>query len=259
MTTRPAAVAGAFYPREAQALRADVTRLLAAARASADADLKALIAPHAGYVYSGPVAASAYKQLEAHRERIKRVVLLGPAHRVYLTGMALPSVDAFETPLGQVLLDRQAIEQLLSLPAVAVSDEAHAMEHCLEVHLPFLQMVLADFQLVPIVVGDCPAEDVARVLEYFWNDKTFILVSSDLSHFHTYDTACRLDAATSAKMVARHDGLKGEEACGAYAINGLMRLAQARNLTVDVLDVRNSGDTAGERQRVVGYGSYALR
>ena len=258
MTTRPAAVAGAFYPSDANVLRTDISRFMAGAEPAAQPDLKALIVPHAGYIYSGPIAASAYRLLEAHRERIRRVVLVGPAHRVYLTGMAFPSVDAFETPLGEVPIDTDAIEQALSLPATGISDEAHALEHCLEVHLPFLQTLLSDFQLIPIVVGECPADAVARVLEHFWDDETFILVSSDLSHFHTYEAAQQLDAETTNKIVARQDGLHGEEACGAHAINGLMRLARAHDLSVSVLVVRNSGDTAGNRSRVVGYGAYAL-
>ena len=258
MTVRPAAVAGTFYPSDPETLRTEVRRLLKAARPAADAELKALIVPHAGYVYSGAVAASAYRLLEAHRERIRRVVLIGPAHRVHLSGIALPSVDAFETPLGEVPLDRAAMAGALSLPAVGISDEAHALEHCLEVHLPFLQTVLADFDLVPMVVGDCPANAVARVLEQFWDNETLILISSDLSHFHSYEAACALDTATSSRILARDDHLDGEAACGARAINGLMRLAQAHDLSVSLLELRNSGDTAGDRQRVVGYGSYVL-
>lgn len=258
MTTRPAAVAGSFYPGEPEMLRATIDRMLGVAEPAVEPELKALIAPHAGYVYSGPIAASAYRLLERHRDRIRRVVVIGPAHRVHLRGLAFPSVDAFETPMGEVLLDRDAIERALSSPATGISDDAHAMEHCIEVHLPFLQAVLTDFLLVPILVGDCPAEDVASVLELLWDDETFILVSSDLSHYRSYETARDLDAETSAKIVAKHDRLHGEEACGAHAINGLMRLAKKHDLSVTVLDIRNSGDTAGDRHQVVGYGAYAL-
>lgn len=258
MRTRPAAVAGLFYPDEPDTLRAAVLRMLEGQAPDDGPAPKALIAPHAGYVYSGPTAARAYRLLEPHRDDIRRVVLIGPAHRVYLRGLAFPSVDAFDTPLGQVPLDRAAIEDALALPATGLSDEAHAMEHSLEVHLPFLQAVLGDFELIPIVVGDCPADQVARVLEHFWGDGTLIVVSSDLSHFHDYDTARDLDAGTSARIVARDDGLHGEQACGARAINGLMRLARNHDLSVDVLAVCSSGDTAGDRQRVVGYGAYAL-
>ena len=257
-TIRPAAVAGAFYPGDPEDLEASVARMLEGASAPVDAVPKALIAPHAGYVYSGPIAATAYQLLARHRQGIRRVVLLGPAHRAYLEGLAFPSVDAFETPLGDVPLDRQAINQALALPGTVVSDEAHALEHCLEVQLPFLQRVLSDFQLVPILVGRCPAETVARVLESLWGDQTLLIISSDLSHYHAYEEARQLDAQTSARILARDEGLHGEEACGAAAINGLMRLARDHDLAVSALDVRNSGDTAGDRHQVVGYGAYVL-
>jgi AmmeMemoRadiSam system protein B len=177
---------------------------------------------------------------------------------VYLDGLAVPSVDAFETPLGNVPLDREAIERVLALPATSTSDQAHAQEHCLEVQLPFLQVVLSDFTLVPILVGRCPVETVARVLESLWDAATLVIVSSDLSHYHSYEEARQLDDQTSARILAREDGLHGEEACGAAAINGLMRLAKDHDLVVTALDVRNSGDTAGDRQKVVGYGAYVL-
>ena len=258
MTARPAAVAGMFYPADTATLERTVLELLAAAPAG-DSDAKAIIAPHAGYPYSGPTAACAYRLLESRRERIRRVVLLGPAHRVYLQGMALPSVDAFATPLGNVPLDLRGVEQALAQPGTQVSDEAHAAEHSLEVHLPFLQTVLDDFELVPIVVGACPARDVEAVIDALWGgDETVIIVSSDLSHFHAYADARAIDAQTTARIESRETTLRGEEACGAYALNGLLLAAQARGLRVRTLDVRNSGDTAGDRQRVVGYGSYAL-
>jgi AmmeMemoRadiSam system protein B len=247
-----------FYPAEPATLERTLAGLLDAVPAGDD-DVKAIIAPHAGYQYSGPTAAVAYRLLESRRSRIERVVLLGPAHRVYLQGMALPSVEAFTTPLGDVPVDTGAIERALQLPGTQVSDEAHAFEHSLEVHLPFLQTVLEDFRLVPIVVGACPAREVEAVLEALWGgDETLIVVSSDLSHFHTYDEARELDARTTARIEARETALHGEEACGAYAVNGLLRAARSRGLRVRTLDVRNSGDTAGDRQRVVGYGAYAL-
>ncbi len=247
-----------FYPAEAATLESAVTELLAAAP-DGDDDAKAIIAPHAGYVYSGPTAAHAYRLLERRRERIRRVVLLGPAHRVYLQGMAVPSVDAFTTPLGDVAIDTDAVRQALELPGVQVSDEAHAAEHSLEVHLPFLQTVLDDFKLVPIVVGVCEANDVETVLETLWGgDETLIVASSDLSHFHPYTEAQEIDANTTARIEARETALRGEEACGAYAVNGLLLAATAKGLRVRTLDVCNSGDTAGDRFRVVGYGAYAL-
>lgn len=258
MTVRPAAVAGMFYPADAVMLQRTVRELLAAAPPG-DSEAKAIITPHAGYPYSGPTAAHAYRLLEGRRQRIRRVVLLGPAHRVYLQGMALPSVDAFATPLGDVPIDAQGVEQALAQPGTQVSDEAHAAEHSLEVQLPFLQTVLDDFQLVPIVVGACPAGDVETVIDALWGgDETVIVVSSDLSHFHAWADARAIDARTTARIEARETTLQGEEACGACALNGLLLAAQAHGLRVRTLDVRNSGDTAGDRVRVVGYGSYEL-
>jgi hypothetical protein len=258
MTARPAAVAGLFYPAGKTALQGTVSALLGEAPAS-DEVAKAIIAPHAGYVYSGPTAACAYRLLEKRREQIRRVVLLGPAHRVYLHGMALPSVDAFSTPLGDVPIDAAGVRKALTLPGTQVSDEAHAQEHSLEVQLPFLQTVLDDFQLVPIVVGICPAHEVEAVIEALWGgDETLIVISSDLSHYHIYDDAREIDAQTTTRIEHRDAALDGEDACGAYALNGLMLAAKAHDLQVHTLDVRNSGDTAGDKRRVVGYGAYAL-
>jgi AmmeMemoRadiSam system protein B len=258
MSARPAAVAGLFYPGDSAALERSVMELLAKAPAD-DAHAKAIIAPHAGYPYSGPTAAHAYRLLEGRRSRIRKVVLIGPAHRVYLQGMALPSVDAFATPLGDVPIDLDGVELALAQPATQVSDEAHALEHSLEVHLPFLQAVLDDFRLVPIVVGVCSEDAVAAVLEALWGgEETVIVASSDLSHFHAYAEARAIDAQTTKRIEARNTNLQGEEACGAYALNGLLLAAQAHDLQVRTLDVRNSGDTAGDRHRVVGYGAYVL-
>src|SRR5210317_2175010 len=258
MKARRAAVAGMFYPVDKAVLERTVAELLAAAPASSD-NAKAIIAPHAGYQYSGPTAAHAYRLLEGRRDRIGRVVLLGPAHRVYLQGMAVPSVDAFKTPLGNVMIDAEAVGKVLDLPGMQVSDEAHADEHSLEVHLPFLQTVLDDFRLVPIVVGNCPAHEVEAVLSELWGgDETLIVVSSDLSHFHAYDMAREIDASTTARIEARDATLHGEDACGANAVNGLLLAATSQGLQVRTLDTRNSGDTAGDKSRVVGYGAYAI-
>ena len=258
MKAREAAVAGLFYPGEADTLGHTVAALLAEAPED-DREAKAIIVPHAGYQYSGPTAACAYRLLENRRKQIRKVVLLGPAHRVYLQGMALPSVDAFTTPLGDVPIDTDGVKRALELPGTQVSDDAHAAEHSLEVHLPFLQAVLDDFRLVPIVVGVCPATEVAAVLEALWGgDETLIVVSSDLSHYHAYDDARAIDASTTARIEARDAAIHGEEACGAYALNGLLLAAKARDLNVHTLDLRNSGDTAGDKQQVVGYGAYAL-
>ncbi|MDP6709044.1 MAG: AmmeMemoRadiSam system protein B [Alphaproteobacteria bacterium] len=263
MTVRPAAVAGTFYPAEGARLGAQVDDFLARAVARLPADAptpKALIVPHAGYVYSGPIAATAYARLAALRGQIERVVLLGPAHRVALTGLAVPSVAAFETPLGRLALDRPAIEALLALPEVQVSDEAHAQEHSLEVHLPFLQRTLGSVRLVPIVVGAAAPETVARVLEQLWGGpETLIVVSTDLSHFHDYDAAQTRDARTCGAIESlAYRQIGPEDACGARPVNGLLRLAQLKDLRATTLDVRNSGDTAGPRDRVVGYGAWCL-
>jgi AmmeMemoRadiSam system protein B len=241
------------------ALKRTVDGYLSVIRAT-QAPPKALIVPHAGYVYSGPVAASAYATLRASRTTISRVVLLGPAHRVPVPGLAATSADRFETPLGAIPLDRAAIDQALTLPWVRVMDEAHALEHSLEVQLPFLQEVLEDFSLVPFVVGNASAEQVAEVLDLLWGGpETLIVVSSDLSHYHGYDTAQRLDAATTAAIEAlRPEDIGEEQACGRAPVSGLLVEARRRGLHVDTLDLRNSGDTAGTRDRVVGYGAYVF-
>lgn len=256
---RPPAVAGLFYPGAPQTLRQTVDALLAEAKAPAEAPPKALIVPHAGYVYSGPVAATAYALLRPLAEKITRVVLLGPSHRVPLRGMATSAADAFDTPLGQVPLDREAVARLAEAGVPAI-DAAHAQEHALEVQLPFLQAVLAEFTLVPIVVGLAEAAEVAAVLDRVWGgEETLILVSSDLSHYHDYDTARRIDGETVA-AIARLDPapLDGDHACGCHAVAGLLTAARQRGLGVATLDVRNSGDTAGPRGEVVGYASFAF-
>ena len=260
-TVRPAAVAGMFYPGAEQELSATVGQLLNAANREPHAALspKALIAPHAGYIYSGAVAAQAYQLLPQRAETIERVVMLGPAHRAYVDGMAFPSVDAFATPLGEVPLDRPSIAAALQLPETQVYDEAHTLEHCLEVQLPFLQMTLPHFTLVPFLVGQCSAAAVARVLEALWGgEETLIVVSSDLSHFLPYTEANVRDQNTTRKIESHDTHLVGEEACGAYAINGLMQCRAAQAMPVHTLSLCNSGDTAGDRSRVVGYGAYAL-
>lgn len=255
---RPAAVAGLFYPAEPRELRAQLQRLLAdnPSRGSAP---KALIAPHAGYIYSGPVAARAYNLLAPVAARIRRVLLLGPAHRVPLRGLALPHSTAFRTPLGDVPLDTDAMAELDALPGVQRSDEAHRQEHSLEVHLPFLQLVLPQFSLIPLVVGWSEAGQMARVLERLWGgDETLVVVSSDLSHYHAYAEAHRLDEETARHIESQASTLEGEQACGAYPLNGLLAFARMRRLQVSRLDLRNSGDTAGGRDRVVGYGAWSL-
>lgn len=256
---RRPAVAGIFYPDDPRELTRDVQTYLASAQPARGARTpKALIAPHAGYVYSGPVAASAYAALEG--ASVRRVVLLGPSHRVALRGLAAPTSDVFTTPLGPIPLDRATLDALCRLPQVSERDDAHAAEHSLEVHLPFLQAVLGEFSLVPLVVGDATAEEVAEVLDAVWDGpETLIVVSSDLSHYYDAETARRLDAATT-RAIATLDpsGLDSESACGRVPVRGLLVAARERGLTCEVLDVRNSGDTAGPSDRVVGYGSYAF-
>lgn len=253
---RPAAVAGLFYSENAATLHGDIEALLAAAAplTTLPRPPKALIVPHAGYIYSGPVAAKAYAQLRPLRDRVRRVVLLGPVHRVPVRGLALPNVAAFSTPLGTVALDHEWVERLRLLRQVTVSSAAHAMEHSLEVQLPFLQTVLSDFRLVPLAVGDAHAEQVAEVIDAAWGGaETLIVVSSDLSHYLSYEHARRVDAETCDAIVQLRGELDHDQACGGTPINGLLQVARRRHLTPHLLDLRNSGDTAGDRARVVGY------
>jgi hypothetical protein len=260
LRVRPPAVAGAFYADSPGALGRELDDALAQARpVSLPAPPKALIVPHAGYVYSGPIAASAYRSLAAARERVRRVVVLGPCHRVAVRGLALPGVDAFDTPLGRVPIDADAICALAGLPQVVVSPAAHAREHSLEVQLPFLQRWLADFTLVPLAVGDATAAEVAEVIERLWGgEETLVVVSSDLSHYHRYDDARAIDAATVRSILGCSAGLDHEQACGATPIAGLLEVVRRRGLVPQLLDLRNSGDTAGDRSRVVGYAAIAF-
>lgn len=256
--TRPPAVAGSFYPGEPTVLASTVDGLLASAKPAAGPVPKALIVPHAGYVYSGPTAAAAYARLAPGAERLRRVVLLGPAHRVPFDGLALPDADVFETPLGPIAIDAEARARVVDLPGVIVSDVAHRDEHSLEVQLPFLQRILRDFTLVPFAVGDAPPDVVAKVLDALWGgDETAILVSSDLSHYLPYEVAQATDARTAERILGRRV-LEHHHACGATPVNGLLSEARRRNLKGEVVDLRNSGDTAGPRGRVVGYGAFAF-
>ena len=260
MVVREPAVAGTFYPGQPTRLRHELESFLEDAESVRPAPApKALIVPHAGYMYSGAVAASVYRRLKPIAAQIRRVVLLGPAHTVYLDGMAIPKVSGFATPLGEIPVDNEAIEVVSSLPGVAYSNAAHSREHSLEVQLPFLQTVLKDFSLVPIVVGRCEADLVAAVIDALWGGpETLILISSDLSHFLSYGEARELDGSTCKRIVDKSSDLTGEEACGAHAINGLMKSRHCQALSVELVDLRNSGDTAGDRRRVVGYGAFAL-
>ena len=258
---RPAAVAGFFYPQDPGELRGAVRQYLTLAPQTHNlAPPKALIAPHAGYIYSGLTAAIAYTSFLPHRESITRVVLLGPAHRVYIKGLALSSATHFSTPLGLIEIDRTAVTALQSLPQVITSDPAHQQEHSLEVHLPFLQYLLGTFSLVPLVVGAAHPAEVAEVLELLWGGpETLIIISSDLSHYHDYNTARKIDAATTHAIEGKQlENIGSNQACGCMPIRGLLQVARTRHLQVKTLDLRNSGDTAGTRDRVVGYGAYAF-
>ena len=261
ITERPPAVAGLFYPEDPAELASAVEDYLRGARAdTAAAPAKALIVPHAGYVYSGPVAASAYAELRQQRAVVRRVVLLGPSHHLALGGLATSSADRFLTPLGSIPIDREAVELAERLPQVSAIDAAHGREHSLEAQLPFLQCALDEFSLVPFSVGDATAEEVAQVLEALWGGpEVLVVISSDLSHYHDYETARRLDAATTRAIEElRPEGLDYGSACGRAPLCGLLVVAKRRGLRVRTVDVRNSGDTAGDRDRVVGYGSYVL-
>lgn len=259
---RQPAVAGAFYPGQRQTLLNDVHTLLGAARPRPDTAPpvpKAIIVPHAGYIYSGSTAAQAYAHLAAGRNVIRRVVLLGPVHRVPVRGLALPSGDAFATPLGEVELDAQAIAEIAHLPQVVVSAAAHALEHSLEVQLPFLQAVLDDFKLVPLAVGDATPTEVAQVLEALWGGpETLLVVSSDLSHYLPYRTAQSVDQDTVQQILNLKDSLTHSQACGGTPINGLLLAARRHHLRAELLGLCNSGDTAGDKSRVVGYASIAF-
>ena len=260
--TRPAAVAGMFYPGSATALARDIRQMLAASAPPATTRgqrVKAIIAPHAGYIYSGPIAASVYAPLAKVGAGIRRVILLGPTHRVAVNGLALPAAGAFATPLGVVAVDQQAVAAIAHLPQVVVSDAAHAAEHSLEVQLPFLQTVLGDFGLLPLAVGRASPEQVAEVLECLWGgDETLFVISSDLSHYLPYDTARATDGDTARHIVALDAHIDHQQACGATPVNGLLLAARRHGLRARLIDLRNSGDTAGDRSRVVGYGAFCF-
>lgn len=259
---RPAAVAGTFYPADPGDLAREVAGYVAEAPAGRPAPRfpKAIVVPHAGFIYSGPVAAPAYALLRPARGLVKRVVLLGPCHRVAVRGLALPAASAFETPLGRVPVDAAAVRALRALPQVTVSAATHAQEHALEVQLPFLQTVLGDFSLVPLVVGAASAEEVAEALDALWGGpETLIVISTDLSHYRRYDDARAIDGTTVASILALDTAIDHEQACGATPLAGFLAIAGRRGLQGELLDARNSGDTAGGRDRVVGYASFAFR
>jgi len=256
--TRPAAVAGLFYPRDRVRLQTEVTELLSEVAPLSNIIPKALVAPHAGYAYSGRVAGAAFEKLRANAQTIRRVVLIGPAHYVHLSGIAAPRVDAFETPIGRVLVDTEACSQIGGFEFVTQTDAPHEPEHALEVELPFLQSVLPSFQLVPLVVGDAAPQQVAQLLRQLWDGpETLIVVSSDLSHYHSYETAQRLDLSTAEAIEqGEWTSLSSSRACGWLAVAGLLIETRRRGLGSYRLALCNSGDTVGSRDRVVGYGAW---
>jgi len=259
-TVRTPAVAGMFYPANAHKLRTMLNDFLKETKSYSENVPKAIIAPHAGYIYSGPVAASVYARLTAARDTINRVVLLGPSHRVPLRGLACSRMAYFATPLGNIPVDKAAIDEISTLPQVSTLEHAHAQEHSLEVQLPFLQAVLGDFSVIPLVVGEASPEQVGEVLEKLWGgEETLIVISSDLSHYHDYETAQKMDKLTSQAIEnLRPEDIHYEQACGRIPLSGLLQVARARGMHAQTVDLRNSGDTAGPRNQVVGYGAYVF-
>lgn len=256
---RPAAVAGMFYEGDPARLAADVRSLLTKDAETSRPPPKAIMAPHAGYIYSGPIAGTVYSRLAPWHATIRRVILLGPTHRVAVRGLAVPSTQFFATPLGKVRIDREALDAIADLAQVVVSDVAHAQEHSLEVQIPFLQTVLDDFALLPLAVGHATPQEVAEVIERLWGGpETLVVVSSDLSHYLPYATANRVDHDTCEHILRFDAHIDPEQACGAYPINGLLLAARRHGLQPELLDLRNSGDTAGDKSRVVGYAAFAF-
>ncbi|MBC8338604.1 MAG: AmmeMemoRadiSam system protein B [Rhodospirillales bacterium] len=258
---RAPAVAGQFYPAQPGELEAQIQGLLRDAEAGQGPAPKAIIAPHAGYIYSGAIAAKAYARLAPAADTITRVVLLGPCHRVAVQGLALSSADVFRTPLGDIPLDQDAAESLADFPQVQVFDATHQFEHSLEVHLPFLQRVLGDFSLVPLVVGEASPNDVADVIEALWGGpETVFVISTDLSHYLDYDAAREIDARTCSAIEALDpSAITSNGACGRFPVGGMLAAAKRRSMTITTLDLRNSGDTAGSKDHVVGYGAWMLQ
>lgn len=262
---RHPAVAGTFYPGPREVLSQEVTALMAAASVDAERPAatrlapKLLIVPHAGYIYSGATAALAYAQLATVRQSIRRVVVLGPVHRVPVRGLALPGSAVFATPLGDIEIDQAAVALITAMPQVVVSPAAHAQEHSLEVQLPFLQALLADFKLLPLAVGDATPQQVAEVLEALWGgDETLIVISTDLSHFLPYVQAQAQDRQTVQQIMNLQPVLNHQQACGATPVNGALLAAQRHSLHAQLLRLCNSGDSAGDKDRVVGYAALAF-
>jgi AmmeMemoRadiSam system protein B len=255
---RQPSVAGYFYPSDPMVLQKTVDALLSQAKPFSLPAPKAIIAPHAGYIYSGPIAATIYKTLYPHKDSIKCVVLLGPAHRLGFVGIAGTQVTNFITPLGSIPVNSAAIQSILDIPGVQILEQAYEMEHCLEVQLPFLQTILRNFTIVPLIVGDAQPQLVAKVIERLWGEEeTLIVISSDLSHYYDYSTAHKLDTAASKAIVElTPEKIADNQACGRLPIKGMLLAAAKKKLHAQMLDLRNSGDTAGNKDKVVGYGAY---
>ncbi|MFZ9611439.1 MAG: AmmeMemoRadiSam system protein B [Methylococcales bacterium] len=256
---RQPAVAGSFYPADPRQLHQMLDQYLNDFESVAKVP-KALIVPHAGYIYSGPVAGTAYARLKKAHDSITRVVILGPSHHLAFRGLALSKAQSFITPLGLIMVDQTASQTIATLPFVNYIEQAHLYEHSLEVQLPFLQEMLDDFKIVPIVVGDASPEQVSQVIGALWGGyETLIVISSDLSHYHDYATAQKLDKTTSAMIEQlKYESLESASACGKIPISGLLKLAREKSLSITTIDLRNSGDTAGDKHRVVGYGAYVI-
>lgn len=255
-SVRAPAVAGLFYPADRKRLTATVESMLGRSLPPARAP-RALIVPHAGYIYSGVVAGHAYALLEKSGRTLRRIVLLGPSHHERFEGLALPAAQAFATPLGEMPVDAAAVRKLRALPRVIVSPSAHAFEHSLEVQLPFLERLAPAAAIVPILTGEASPAEVAEAITSVWDGpETLVVVSSDLSHYHPYAEARERDAATARAIVSGAESLTGDQACGCIAVNGLNHAARGLKLSAELLDLRNSGDTAGDKRRVVGYGAF---
>jgi len=259
-TLRQPAVAGRFYPANPDKLRKMVDAFMESAKVSARGKVKAVIAPHAGYAYSGPIASSAFVHFAQERNAIKRIILLGPSHRFAFDGIALSRAEVFATPCGAVTLDQPEINRVMDLTGVHFEERAHEHEHSLEVELPFLQQTLADFTVVPLVIGEASDEAVAKVIDRLWGgDETRFVISSDLSHYYDYEAACELDRFTAQNIErAAPEEITGQHACGYVPIRGFLHAAQRRRLGGQTVDLRNSGDTAGPRDQVVGYGAFVF-
>lgn len=259
MTSRPAAVAGLFYPGDKSTLSLQVEQLLASPSPALNKKPLALIVPHAGYVYSGEIAAHAYQQIARVADKISRLVLIGPSHRVYIQGLAAPSHDYFNTPVGEIEIDKETIASLIQFPQVEINDLAHQQEHSLEVQLPFIRHLMQGVKLVPLVFGETTSSTIADIIEYVWREDTLVVISSDLSHFHSYAEAKVIDNKTTQFIKSLdYKSISSEMACGSTAVKGLLRFARRNGFHAELISQCNSGDTAGDKSRVVGYASYAI-